>query len=46
MPTGYTCEIENGMSFEQFALRCARGLAYLTSMQEESLDAPIPDVFE
>jgi hypothetical protein len=46
MPTGYTEIIEEGCSFEQFALRCARAFAVLSPMREAPMDAPIPEKFE
>lgn len=48
MPTGYTAPIYEGeeMTFEQFALRCARNFGALVSMREEPMDAPIPDEFK
>ena len=48
MPTGYTAPIYEGeeMTFEQFALRCARSFGALVSMRDEPIDAPIPDEFK
>lgn len=48
MPTGYTAPICEGeeMTFEQFALRCARNFGAFVSMREEPMDAPIPDEFK
>lgn len=46
MPTGYTSEIANGISFEKFVLRCARAFGALVEMRDESMDAPIPKKFE
>jgi hypothetical protein len=45
MPTGYTSDIEKGITFEQFALSCARNFGALVSMRDEPHDAPIPDEF-
>lgn len=44
MPTGYTAPLYEGkpISFSEFAMRCARGMNYLASMSDHSLDAPIP----
>ena len=42
MPTGYTVNIEKGISFKEFALDCARAFGALISMREESRDKPIP----
>jgi hypothetical protein len=43
MPTGYTCDIKDGISFEKFALICARAFGACISMREDSLDTPIPE---
>jgi hypothetical protein len=42
MPTGYTCIIEDrdDVTFEEFALRCARAFGYCIEQRDESLDAP------
>lgn len=46
MPTGYTAAIKDGITFEKFALDCARAFGACVSMREEPSDAAIPDVFE
>ena len=46
MPTGYTAPIKDGITFEQFALGCARAFGALVLMRDEPSDAPIPDRFE
>jgi|SRR5882757_160884 len=46
MPTGYTADIEKGISFEQFAWSCARAMGALIMMRDEPSDAPIPKKFE
>lgn len=46
MPTGYTAAVAEGISFEQFALRCARAMGALIMMRDEPSDAPIPERFE
>lgn len=46
MPTGYTAAVKDGISFEQFALNCARAFGALVMMRDEPSDAPIPDRFE
>lgn len=46
MPTGYTADIENGISFEKFILSCARNFGALIMMRDEPNDAPIPDEFK
>ena len=46
MPTGYTAAIKDGISFEEFALGCARAFGALVTMRDEPSDAEIPDSFE
>ena len=48
MPTGYTLDLYDGkdITFEEFALRCARAFGALISMRDEPIDAPIPERFE
>lgn len=47
MPTGYTYKlVEEGETFEEFAMRCARAFGALIRMREEPMDAPIPDTIE
>lgn len=46
MPTGYTAAVVDGISFEQFVLRCARAMGALIMMRDEPSDAPIPERFE
>lgn len=46
MPTGYTAAIKDGITFEQFALRCSRSMGALIDMRDAPMDAPIPDRFE
>lgn len=43
MPTGYTLDIYDGksVSFENFAMNCARAFGYLIEMRDEPLNAPI-----
>ena len=43
MPTGITCDIGKGMTFEQYVWRCARQFGALIDMRDEPTDAPIPD---
>lgn len=45
MTTGYTADI-NGVTFEQFAMRCARAFGALVLMRDQPSDAPIPERFE
>lgn len=42
MPTGYTADLE-GVTFPQFALRCARAFGALITLRDEAFDALIPD---
>lgn len=44
MATGYTADLSDGkpVSFEEFALRCARGFDSLIDMRDMALDAKIP----
>jgi hypothetical protein len=46
MPTGYTSDIEKGISFEKFALSCARAFGALIEMRDDPMDAKIPERFE
>jgi hypothetical protein len=46
MPTGYTADIKDGISFEQFVWTCARAFGALVMMRDDSMDAPIPERFE
>ncbi len=43
MATGYTIDIEKGITFKQFVLSCARAFGPLISMRNDSYDTPIPD---
>jgi hypothetical protein len=47
MPTGFTADICKGaeVSFEDFAMTCARAFGALYSMRDEPMDAPIPETF-
>ena len=42
MPTGYTADLE-GVTFPEFALRCARAFGALITLRDEAFDAPLPD---
>lgn len=45
--TGYTAElVEKDMTFEQWALTCARAFGALIEMRDDALDAAIPEKFE
>jgi hypothetical protein len=46
MPTGYTHKIKDGITFNQFAMSCARAMGALVMMRDEPSDAPIPEAFE
>ena len=43
MPTGYTCQIETGITFEQFALNCSRAFGALSNMRDDPSGTPIPN---
>lgn len=47
MPTGYTEIVERkpDLTFQEFALRCARAFGALITLREDSLDAPVPEKF-
>jgi len=44
MPTGYTSKIESGITFEAFAMDCARAFGALIELRDD-MTAPIPDAF-
>lgn len=46
MATGYTHKIKDGITFEQFAMGCARAFGACIEMRDESSDTPIPEKFE
>ena len=46
MSTGYTADIAKGISFPEFAMRCARAFGALVLMRDDSMDEPIPDEFK
>jgi len=46
MPTGYTADIANDISFNDFVMGCARAFGALVTMRDDPHDAPIPDKFE
>lgn len=43
MPTGYTCAIKDGQSFEEFVLGCARAFGANILMRDDESDAPIKE---
>jgi len=46
MPTGYTAAVKDGVSFEEFAMTCARGMGACIMMRDEPLSTPVPDEFQ
>ncbi len=47
MPTGYTAKLmEEGQTFQEFVLTCARAFGPLIIMRDDPMDAPIPEKFE
>lgn len=46
MPTGYTSAVKDGITFEQFALGCARAFGALSPMRDDPAGTPIPDEFK
>ncbi len=45
MPTGYTCDIEKGITFKEYALGCARAFGAFVSLRDEDKDIELPDGF-
>ena len=43
MPTGYTAKVQKGISFEEYALDCARAFGALVTMRDEPSDKEIPE---
>lgn len=46
MPTGYTDVIKDGITFQQFAMNCARAFGACVMMRDDPTDKPIPEKFE
>ena len=47
MPTGYTAKLmEEGQTFQEFIMGCARAFGALIEMRDEPSNATIPDKFE
>ena len=46
MPTGYTDLINNGCTFNEFVMGCARAFGATIDMRDEPLGAEIPEKFE
>lgn len=42
MATGLTCKIKDDISFEEFAMTCARSMGACITMRDDPMDAPIP----
>jgi len=45
MPTGYTCQVQDGMitEFKEFALLCARNFGACITLRDEPLSPDIPE---
>jgi hypothetical protein len=46
MPTGYTADIKNGITFEKFVMNCARAFGACLPMRDDPQGTTIPDKFE
>lgn len=46
MPTGYTYKIQEGITFREFVLTCAKAFGACAEMRDEPIDKPIPEKFE
>lgn len=46
MPTGYTADIEKGITFQQFAMGCARAFGACVEMRDDPQAKAIPDEFK
>lgn len=46
MPTGYTAQIADGITFNEFIMSCARAFGALVTMRDSPSDAPIPECFK
>lgn len=46
MPTGYTYNIKDGISFSDFVMNCAKNFGACITMRDMPADTPIPDEFE
>jgi hypothetical protein len=46
MPTGYTAEVGEGISFDQFVWQCARAFGALVMMRDDPANARVPERFE
>lgn len=47
MPTGYTCDVQNGKitTLREYALTCVRAFGVAITLRDEPLDTPLPDEF-
>lgn len=45
MPTGYTAGIADGITFNEYALLCARAFGATVTMRDEPMDSEIPEAF-
>jgi hypothetical protein len=43
MPTGYTADIKDGITFEQFAMTCARAFGACIALRDEPMGTEIPE---
>jgi len=43
MPTGYTSEIEKGITFKEFASTCARAFGAMVGFREDPISSTLPD---
>ena len=46
MPTGYTADIEKGITFNQFVLNCAKAFGACITMRDDPKNTPIPEEFK
>lgn len=46
MPTGYTAAVQKGISFEEYALSCAKAFGACITLRDSPADTEIPDEFE
>ena len=46
MPTGYTAQIAEGITFKKFIMSCARAFGACIEMRDDPSDKPIPDEFK
>ena len=46
MPTGYTYNIKDGISFKEYAMNCAKAFGACITMGDEQLNKEIPDEFK